>query len=244
MPQLRAPRQRPLGFTLVELLVALFALSILAVLSWRGLDGMTRAQAYTQERADQVLTLQTGLAQWQADLDAIIQLPRMSALEWNGRLLRMVRRSPAGGQDGVVVTAWTRRVDGGRGSWLRWQSQPLTRRDQVDAAWQQADQWSQNAGVVERAREVAVFPLDDWQVFFYRADAWTNPLSSDAPSASATPRTPGAGAADPAQARGGDNTPGLLPDGVRVVLSLPAGGPIPGNLTIDWVSPRVGGDKS
>lgn len=231
-------RRSARGFTLVELLVALFALSILAVLSWRGLDGMTRAQTVTQERADQVLTLQTGLAQWQADLDAIIQLPRMSALEWNGRVLRMVRRSPGGGQDGVVVTAWTRRVDGGRGSWLRWQSPPLTRRDQVDIAWQQADQWSQSPGVAERAREVAVIPLDDWQIFFFRADAWTNPLSSDAPSASGTPRTPDTAA------RAGDNTPGVLPDGVRLVLSLPAGGPLPGNLTLDWVSPRVAGDKS
>ena len=31
------------GFTLVELLVALFALALLAVLGWRGLDGMVRA---------------------------------------------------------------------------------------------------------------------------------------------------------------------------------------------------------
>ena len=35
------------GFTLVELLVALFAMALLAIMSWRGLDGMTRAQAQT-----------------------------------------------------------------------------------------------------------------------------------------------------------------------------------------------------
>ena len=51
-------RQKPLrGFTLIELLVALFAMALLAVMSWRGLDGMARAQAITSGRADEVLTL-------------------------------------------------------------------------------------------------------------------------------------------------------------------------------------------
>ena len=35
------------GFTLIELLVALAAMAIMAGLSWRGLDGMVRAQAQT-----------------------------------------------------------------------------------------------------------------------------------------------------------------------------------------------------
>ena len=68
------------GFTLVELLVALVAMALLAVLSWRGLDGMSRAQAQTEARADEVLTLQVGLSQWAADLDAIMQLPPAPAV--------------------------------------------------------------------------------------------------------------------------------------------------------------------
>ena len=67
----------PRGFTLVELLVALFILSLVAVLSWRGLDGMVRAQAATQARADQVLALQVGLAQWNADLEALVPQPQL-----------------------------------------------------------------------------------------------------------------------------------------------------------------------
>ena len=35
------------GLTLIELLVALALLSLLALLSWRTLDGMTRAQSIT-----------------------------------------------------------------------------------------------------------------------------------------------------------------------------------------------------
>ena len=38
------------GFTLIEVLVAIGILALMAVLSWRGLDGMTRSQALTQQR--------------------------------------------------------------------------------------------------------------------------------------------------------------------------------------------------
>lgn len=224
--------RRSLGFTLVELLVALFALALLATLSWQGLDAMTRAQKFTEERADQVLALQTGLAQWTADLEALVQVPQMSALEWNGRVLRMTRRGTAEVTDGLRVVAWTRR----EGRWLRWQSAPLSTRGEVDAAWLQADQWSQNPGDVMRREEVAVTPLAEWQVFYYRGNAWSNPLSSDAAQPDPAP-----GAAAPAAA---SRSVGTLPDGVRLVLDLPPGGAVTGRLTRDWVRPTVGGGKS
>ena len=58
------------GFTLIELLVAIAAMALLALMSWRGIEGMARAQAQNRERGDAVLTLQTTLSQWNADLDA------------------------------------------------------------------------------------------------------------------------------------------------------------------------------
>ena len=116
------------GFTLVELLVALFVLSLLAALSWRGIDGMTRTQERTAQRSDEVLVLQTGLAQWGADLENLVQFPQLTALEWNGRVLRMTRRGTASVTDGVRVVGWARRD----GLWLRWQSQPLTTRGEVE----------------------------------------------------------------------------------------------------------------
>ena len=66
----RAAR-RSRGFTLIELLVAISVMALLAVLSWRSIDGMTRTQTLTQQRADQLLRLQAALGQWGADLDAI-----------------------------------------------------------------------------------------------------------------------------------------------------------------------------
>ena len=61
------------GFTLIELLVAISVMSLLALISWRGLDSMSRAQAMNRERGDGVLTLQTTLSQWGADLASSAQ---------------------------------------------------------------------------------------------------------------------------------------------------------------------------
>ena len=221
-------RPRARGFTLVELLVALSMMALLALMSWRGLDGMVRTRVQTEARADEVLALQVGLSQWAADLDAIVQTPQLNALDWNGSVLRLTRRSSAAATDGVLVVAWTRRVVDGRGQWLRWQSPALTGRGTLADAWQQASIWAQNAGDEQKRFEVAVVPLDEWQIFYFRSDAWTNPLSSDAAGATTVST--------------GNNS--NIPDGVRLVLQLPAGQALAGKLTRDWVRPTVSGGKT
>ena len=266
------------GFTLIEVLVAISILAVMAVLSWRGLDGMTQTQTRLQQRADEVLTLQAGLNQWGADLDALMQLPQTQALEWDGRALRMTRRSAtalaSGSVDGAAagaaqnssqspsdesiwVVAWARRDAGGQGQWLRWQSPPLRTRGEVETAWMAAAQWAQNPGDALKAREVVVSSLSEWQIFFYRGDAWTNPLSSEGTetvgaagsvSSSAGPSAPGIGslgaAVVQAISRGANAlTAAPIPDGVRLVLTLPPGQAISGTLTRDWVRPTLGGQK-
>jgi general secretion pathway protein J len=203
----------------------------MAGLSWRGIDGMVRAQTRLQERSDAVLRLQAGLGQWIADLDALVQLPNTPALDWDGRALRITRRGTSEPGGGLLVVAWTRRQDGSSGQWLRWQSQPLTTRAALQAAWATAARWAQNPGDAEKAAEVRIHALDQWRVFYYRSDAWTNPLSSDG----AAPRPSGE------KAPGPDLT---LPDGVRLVLTLPADGAVGGTLTRDWVRLSHGGGKS
>jgi len=207
--------KRPAGFTVVELLVAIFTIALMAALGWRGLDGMARAQAETDSRTDQVFALQAGLAQWGADLDALAQLPQTTALEWDGRALRMTRRGLAGGSDGLHVVAWTQR----QGHWLRWQSPQLGTRGEIAAAWQQAGQWARNPGDEERRLEVAVTPLQEWRIYYFRGDGWSHPLSSDGRTS-------------------------LIPDAVRVVLVLPQGEALAGRIVRDWVSPRHTGGKS
>lgn len=226
------------GFTLVELLIAVSVMALMAVLSWRGLEGMTQATTRLHQRADEVQSLQAGLAQWGADLDAIVTLPQAQALDWDGRALRLTRRlvAPA---DGLVVVAWSRRESGDGGQWLRWQSPVLRTRGELQAVWSQAALWAQNPGDAERAQEVRIVPLSQWQIFFYRGGAWTNPLSSSGTDgqASASPLSAVAGVLSAAGV-----TP--VPDGVRLVLTLPAGQAIAGTLTRDWVRPILGGGKS
>jgi general secretion pathway protein J len=142
--------------------------------------------------------------------------------------LRMTRRGTASPADGVVVAAWTRRVIDGNGTWLRWQSAPATTREQLQQAWQKADLWSQNPGDEERRGEVAITALEEWQIVYFRGGAWTNPQSSDA--------------AGIFGAVGAPNT--ILPDGVRLILTLPPGQPITGRLTRDWARPTLSGGKS
>lgn len=223
------------GFTLIELLVALAAMAVMAGLSWRGLDGMTRAQAQIQQRADAVLTLQAGLTQWSADLDAMAQLPRTPTLDWDGRGLRIVRRSTVRPGDGLLVVAWSRRNVNGTDQWLRWQSPPQFSRGALQTAWERAAQWAQNPGDAEKRDEVRITPLEQWQIFYFRGNAWTNPLSSD------NANTPVNLIRDTPQAV---NTDLALPDGVRLVLTLPAGEAINGTLTRDWVRPALSGAKS
>ena len=224
------------GFTLVELLVALFALALIAMLSWRGLDGMVRAQQQTEARADEVHSLQVGLAQWRTDLDALVQLPQLTALDWNGRVLRLTRHSSTAQAEGVVVVGWSRLAEGSASRWMRWQSPPLTTRGQVEQAWARADAWAQQQSGGDNGSAVGITGLQDWQVFFYRGNAWTNPLSSDAmqEQAAVQRRTGPGGVAQAAQ----------LPDGVRIILTLSGGQAITGDLVHDWVRPTVGGGKS
>lgn len=226
------------GFTLIELLVAIGVMALMAGLSWRGLDGMARTQTQLNQRSDQVMTLQAGLAQWTADLDALVQPPHTQALDWDGRALRIVRRSTTAPGDGLLVVAWTRRNVGGKGQWLRWQSPPLTTRGDLQVAWATAAQWAQNPGDAEKRLEVAVAALDEWKVFYFRTGAWTNPLSSDG----SAPPPPLPGAADAANKPAGPDL--VLPDGVRLVLTLPADGAISGTLTRDWVRLSLAGGNS
>lgn len=221
------------GFTLIELLVAIAAMALMAGLSWRGLDGMVRAQAQIQQRSDAVLTLQAGLAQWRADLDALQPLPQTQALDWDGRGLRLIRRSSAAPGAGLLVVAWALRNIDGAPQWLRWQSPPQFTRGGLQSAWERAAQWAQNPGDEEKKYEVRIAALAQWQIFYFRGNAWSNPLSSDNAAAPA-PALPASGAGKAAAA------PDLsLPDGVRLVLTLPPGQALSGNLTLDWVQPAL-----
>lgn len=206
------------GFTLVELLVAIAVMAVLSLMSWRAIDGMSRTQAYTRDRADAQAELQGALGQWVADLDAVLPQDDVNAIDFDGRVLRLVRRDPldtAMSSQGLRVVAWTRHASSGQ--WARWQSPPLRQRAELLAAWQQATQWAQAARPETQTGEVRLMPVVAWDLFYYRGDAWTNPLSSV----------------------GSGTAAATLPDGVRLVLQLPSGAALPGRLQRDWARPMV-----
>ncbi len=220
------------GFTLVELLVAIAVMALLAIASWRGLDGMARSQQLTRERTDELLVLQTVLAQWAADLDALQAIDHTEPIAWDGQVLRLTRRGTRQPDEGALVVAWARRSVDGTARWLRWQSPPVRTRAEWNAAWQRAAQWARTPGEAERRQETVLMPLANWQLYYYRSGAWANALSTDT-SASA-PRTVG----------GLSSAAASIPDGVRLQLTLPPGGALSGVVTRDWANPLLGGGKS
>lgn len=61
------------GFTLVELLVAISILAIVAVLGWRGLDGIVRARERLTEQLEATRGMQLAFAQMQSDCEQIVR---------------------------------------------------------------------------------------------------------------------------------------------------------------------------
>ncbi|MDM0011335.1 prepilin-type N-terminal cleavage/methylation domain-containing protein [Variovorax sp. J22P168] len=208
--------RRPRGFTLIELMVAIAAMALLALMSWRGLDAMARAQSMNRERGDAVLTLQTTLAQWGADLDAVLVLPQITPIDWDGRVLRLTRRSTDSASPLAFVVAWTLRPDPSGGThWRRWQSPGFTTRGEWQQAWNQAASWGSDGGA-DAAADVDLIALDGWQLGYFRNGAWGPALNTEAMGTIAP-----------------------MPEGVRLVLSLPPGPALSGLVTRDWVRPTV-----
>ena len=225
MTQARHDRATARGFTLIELLVAIAILAVLAIVSWRGIDGMARAQAQVRERADGVLTLQSALAQWNSDLDAAVSISPARAIDWNGRSLRITRRSPAGDMSSLTVVAWTiRSGNDGFARWTRWQSPPLLTRGDWQQAWEHAATWAGDGGSSNAygssgqggGSEVALMPATTWQLLYFRNDLWTPAVSYDALGANEK-----------------------VPNGVRLVMELPPGPALSGTLSLDWMRPTL-----
>ncbi len=212
------------GFTLIEVLVALSILAVLAMMSWRGLDGMLRTQQATQQHQADTQSLQVGLAQWLLDLDQLADNPYLYPLAWEGegQTLRLIRRSSAAQAESLLVVAWRLERSAGAdqpGRWTRWQSEPLTERQALLQAWQGAAGAGNSSG-----SQADLMPLRNWQVLFYRAGAWG---PAGPPPASSTPPRP-------------ERPMGEWPDGIRLQLQVPTGLPVSGSLQSDWFNPTNG----
>lgn len=199
--------RRTSGFTLVEVLVALFIMSLLALMAWQGVDGMLRARDISQQRMETTLRLNTALAQWQQDLASLQSSTSVPDLRFDGAALQLTRRTP----DGLQVVVWSLR----NGRWLRWAGQSSTTQRALQESWLS----SQQLQGAEPSQLMVLDGIEAWQVYFFRGNAWSNAQSS----------------ADAAE--GGASAPAgaTLPNGVRIVLSFAPGSGLVGTLTRDTI---------
>ena len=223
------------GFTLMELMVAIAVLALLATISWRALDGMLRTQQQVRQQTDQNLTLQTVLAQWSSDWDALLALEQPIA--WDGQLLRLTRSHPQLPGQGAMVVAWALRQEADGTHWLRWQSPPIHSRTQWQQAWDNAALWARSPSSEQRAQETRLLALQNYKLFFHLNGAWANALSSADNALQA--QTPG----------GLSSAAASIPQAVRLQITLSqqpgeGGNALSGELSLIWVNPLLGGGKS
>jgi general secretion pathway protein J len=192
-------RLRPhFGFTLIELLVAISILAIIAVLGWRGLDGIVRARLALTEQMEQTRGMQLAFAQMQSDAehlaDKTLLRGRTNLLAEEGRLT-LVRTVFAENQASQIEVVSYRLVDG-----------RLTRRESnatrdlvvLDALWQSALNDTDATPAVLLQTGVARMVMRTWEGVEWRTATGAMQMQSGtSQSTSQSSASPGrAGASD------------------------------------------------
>jgi general secretion pathway protein J len=211
------PASRARGFTLVEVLVALFAMALLTLMAWQGLESVLKAREASRGAVERAGRLATVLTQWEQDLQAVADTGLAPALQFDGQTVRLTRRSDAG----VVVVAWAVR----NGRWQRWTSTAFTRAEALQQGWLA----SQQLLGTEPGQVTLAEPAEGWQVYFFYDGNWANAQSTgDLAQAAVPPPVPPSGAAGGNPAAGNPRPPAgpaqgprqQLPGAVRIVVTL------------------------
>jgi len=236
----RPPARAQHGFTLVEVLVALFIMAVMAGMAWQGIDGLVRTRDGAQQASESTLRLGTVMAQWDADLEHLQQTPATPTLKFDGSSLRLTRRH----RDGLQLVLWTMQ----QGKLHRWASPAVTRVQELQDWWFRSQQWS----VIQADALPMLDGVAALQIYFYQQgdNTWSNAQStgnvSTGKSGNRTAKPPPGGGTPPggapgnsppadagtAGANGNGGVPTLpdtdsgddtLPIGIRLVLTLPQG---------------------
>ena len=154
------------GFTLIEVMVALVVMAIMSLMAWQGVDGIVRSRDANQVHLEQTLRLQTVVSQWEQDLAAIQESSAVPALTCDGQSVRMTRRT----DNGLQVVMWSLRPDNAGSTWERWAGPAVTTTTALQDSWLRSQQFQDNEPGMVRATT----GLDQWQVYFFQVNAWSN----------------------------------------------------------------------
>ncbi len=216
------------GFTLLELLIAVSLLSVLAVLSWRGMESVLRGRDAIVLRSDDLRSLSIAMAQMEEDLRRSwpvrllsLPTPALGFLAGDDREPPSLALLRVGSADGPMQVeqviwrlhqgvfergfrAWPMPVEGSSAPDVPFTWQPVVTEVQAVEfrGWSAGRGWQPASALAgPLAQQAAVSPVSD--------DSGASPRASAAPGA-----TPGA---SPASSPPAQNVPPLV-TGVQMVL--------------------------
>ncbi len=218
----RAPAK---GFTLIEVLVALLILAVMSATAWKGMDGIAKARDVADGKLKQTLRLQSVVTQWDADLASVMDTMVVPAWQFDGASVRLTRRTGAG----VQMVVWSLR----NGRWIRWASEPTTTVGELQQYWMRSFQLQGR----EPGTLVALKGLEQWQVYCHRNGSWSNCQSSNDVTRVGAAAPAASGPASAPSRAPTATTREVLPQAIRLVLTLGADSGFVGPVTRDVIMP-------